>query len=71
MERLARCEDETTMSQLRGISKDAVRLMPSLRAYMEEKDRLDRFNRAMANLDEPNRQILTQVVSEMLSSPKR
>jgi hypothetical protein len=71
MERLARCEDEATMSQLRGISKDAVRLMPSLRAYMEEKDRLDRFNRAMANLDEPNRQILAQVVSEMLSSPKR
>lgn len=71
MERLARCEDEATMSQLRGVSKDAVRLMPSLRAYMEEKDRLDRFNRAMANLDEPNRHILTQVVSEMLSSPKR
>lgn len=71
MERLARCEDEATMSQLRGVSKDAVRLMPSLRAYMEEKDRLDRFNRAMANLDEPNRQILAQVVSEMLSSPKR
>lgn len=71
MERLARCEDEATMSQLRGISKDAVRLMPSLRAYMEEKDRLDRFNHAMANLDEPNRQILAQVVSEMLSSPRR
>lgn len=71
MERLARSEDEAHINQLRGVTKDAVRLMPSLRAYMEEKDRLDRFNKAMANLDEPNRQVLAQVVSEMFSSPTR
>ena len=71
MERLARSEDEAHINQLRGVTKDAVRLMPSLRAYMEEKDRLDRFNNAQTKLDEPNRQVLAQVVSEMRSSPTR
>lgn len=71
MVRLSASVDDESFRQLRGVVRDAMRLMPSIRSYMDEKARLDRFNRAMSNLDESNRNLLVQVVNEMLSSRSR
>jgi hypothetical protein len=71
MHRLAQSPSPQTVAQLRGVAKDAVRLLPNIRSYAEEKDRLDRFNAALANLDEANRELLVQLLREKLESPTR
>lgn len=71
MERLAADGSDESLLQLRGVVRDAMRLMPSIRGYMDERARLDRFCTAMSSLDEANRNLLVQVVNEMLSSRSR
>jgi hypothetical protein len=71
IQRLSGSEDEESLANLRGVVRDAVRLLPSIRAYMEEKRRLERFNSAMARLDADNRSLLVQLIKEMLESPTR
>lgn len=71
MERLAGSADERALHQLRGVVRDATRLVPTIRSYMEERDRVERFTRAMINLDDANRTLLIQVVAEMMSSRTR
>ncbi len=71
MKRLASSDADSAVFELRGVVRDAVRLLPSIRAYMDEKCRLDRFDRALTNLDKANRELLVQLVGEMLSSPTR
>ncbi len=71
MERLASSPNPDAVQQLRGVVKDAVRLLPNIRSYAEEKDRLDRFNAAFGNLDDGNRELLVQLLRERLSSTTR
>lgn len=71
MHRLAGATSARALGELRGVVRDAVRLLPSIRAYMDEKCRLDRFDSALDNLDDANRQLLVHVVNEMLGSPTR
>jgi chromosome segregation ATPase len=63
--------DEEQLANLRGMIKDATRLVPTMRAYAEEKRRLEQFDRAFASLDGANRDILVQLLREMLDSPTR
>lgn len=63
--------DDESVRELRGVVKDAVRLLPNIRSYMEEKQRLDRFNAAIANLDADNRRLLADLLREMMSSTTR
>lgn len=71
MERLARSPNLDAVQELRGVVKDAVRLLPIIRSYAEEKDRLDRFNTAFAHLDDDNRELLVTLLREKLSSTTR
>lgn len=71
MERLARSPNADAVQELRGVVKDAVRLLPNIRSHAEEKDRLNRFNAAFANLDEGNRGLLVTLLREKLSSTTR
>jgi hypothetical protein len=71
MQRLAGDASEAGLANLRGVVKDAVRLVPNIRNYMEEKARLDRFNHALANLDDDNRELLVKLLREMQESPTR
>lgn len=71
MERLARSPNADAIHELRGVVKDAARLMPNIRSYAEEKDRLNRFNAAFAQLDDGNRELLVTLLREKLSSSTR
>lgn len=67
----AESADEQNLANLRGMLKDATRLVPTMRAYAEEKRRVEHFDRAIHALDSANRDVLLQVLREMLDSPNR
>jgi hypothetical protein len=69
MQHLADAQDEQDIRELHGVVKDAVHLLPNIRSYMEDKERLDRFNAALASLDDANRKLLVEVLREKLASP--
>lgn len=69
--RLADTADADAIANLRGVLKDAVRLVPTMRAHAEEKRRVEQFERAFARLDDANRALLIQILREMLDSPTR
>ncbi len=71
MTRLARSSNPDAVRELRGVVKDAVRLMPNIRSYAEEKRRIEQFDTAFAHLDDGNRELLVQLLREKLSSPTR
>jgi len=60
-----------SFADLRGILKDAVRLVPDLRNYLDEKRRVEKFEQALTSLDKPSREMLCRVLREQLMSPKR
>lgn len=71
MARLARSPNPGAVRELRGVVKDAVRLMPNIRSHAEEKRRIGQFDAAFAQLDDGNRELLVQLLREKLSSPTR
>ncbi len=71
MSDVAGSDSQDAIDEMRGIVKDAVRLLPNIRSYMEEKDRLDRFNAAFATLDDDNRRLLVDILREKLASATR
>lgn len=60
-----------TIPELRGVLKDAVRLVPDIRNYLDEKRRVEKFESALNNLDKPAREMLCRVLREQLFSAKR
>lgn len=71
MSHAAGSTSDGAIDEMRGIVKDAVRLLPNIRSYMEEKDRLNRFNAAFAELDDDNRRLLVDILREKISSTTR
>lgn len=63
--------DRDTIADLRGILKDAVRLVPDIRNYLDEKRRVEKFEQALQNLDKSSRDMLVRVLREQLRSPTR
>lgn len=68
---LSQLSDESSLADLRGVVRDAVRLVPNIRAYTDERRRLTRFDAALAHLDDDNRRLLAQLLIEKLDSPHR
>lgn len=68
---LADNTDNEAIATLRGVVKDAVRLVPTMRAHAEEKRRVEQFERAFARLDDANRALLVQLLREMIDGPNR
>ncbi len=60
-----------SIADLRGIIKDAVRLVPDIRNYLDEKRRVEKFEQALDTLDKPSRDMLVRVLREQLRSVKR
>lgn len=71
MSELAALPGEEALSDLRGVTCDASRLLPQIRVYMEDKDRLARFEAALSHLDAPNRTLLSQILREKMMSARR
>jgi len=63
--------DRHTIGDLRGVLKDAVRLVPDLRNYFEERERVAKFERALQSLDTPSRATLARLMKEQLTSSRR
>lgn len=63
--------DRQNLSDLRGVLRDAIRLVPDIRNYLEEKDRIRKFDAALHTLDQPSRDMMARILREQLSSPKR
>ena len=63
--------DRGTISDMRGVLKDAVRLVPDIRNYLEEKERVAKFEGALNTLDDQSRKMLVKLMTEQLTSAKR
>jgi hypothetical protein len=59
------------LGELRGVVKDACRLVPDIRNYLEERRRVERFDMALHNADAPSRSMLARVLKEQLRSTTR
>jgi hypothetical protein len=69
----SRCNvvDRNTIGDLRGILKDAIRLVPDIRNFLEEHHRVDKFEQALNSLDQQSTAMLIQLMQEQLNSSKR
>ena len=60
-----------SISDLRGVLKDAMRLVPDIRNYYAEKLRVQKFENALITLDQTSRKMLAEVMTEQLRSTNR
>ncbi len=60
-----------TIGDYRGLLRDAMRLVPSIRNYYEEKQRLSRFDATVHTLDARSRRLLVDLLREQIDSPRR
>ncbi len=70
-QRVTQLNNPENVADMRGVLKDAIRLVPDIRNYFDEKSRLDRFQQALATLDQPARELLSKILREQLASPTR
>ncbi|GMU20039.1 MAG: hypothetical protein AMXMBFR13_01400 [Phycisphaerae bacterium] len=60
--------DRSSLADLRGLLKDASRLVPDIRNYLDEQRRIERFHAAMNQLDDPTRLMMARLLREQLQS---
>jgi len=60
-----------TIADLRGVLKDAIRLVPDIRNYLDEKQRVEKFEQALGTLDKSSREMLVRLLREQLRSTAR
>ena len=63
--------DQDSIGDLRGVLIDAIRLVPDIRNYLEERQRVEKLDRALESLDDASREMLTRLMKEQLRSAKR
>ena len=63
--------DRETIADLRGVLKDAIRLVPDIRNYLDEKRRVEKFEQALETLDKSSRDMLVRVLREQLRAHDR
>ena len=63
--------DRDSVANIRGVLKDAIRLVPDIRNYLEERQRVSKFEQALNSLDDASRQMLVRLVREQLRSSTR
>jgi hypothetical protein len=69
--RRANVVDRNTIGDLRGVLKDAIRLVPDIRNYLEERQRINKFDEALDSPDPSSRAIIVRLMREQLRSDKR
>lgn len=67
----ARTTDRHTIGKLRGVLKDAMRLVPDIRNYLDEKQRVEKLTTALQTLDRSSRDMLAGLLRDQLSNHKR
>ncbi len=63
--------DSRSIGEFRGVLKDAIRLIPDIRNYLEDRRRVEKFNVALHTVDSQSRGMLARVLREQLNSPNR
>jgi hypothetical protein len=63
--------DRNSIADMRGVLKDAIRLVPDLRNYLEERQRVDKFEQALNSPDPQSTKMLVQLMTEQLRSTDR
>lgn len=63
--------DRAAIGELSGVLKDMVRLVPDIRNYLEEQQRVEKFNVAMHTFDDAARATLARVMREQLDRRNR
>jgi len=63
--------DRDTLGELRGVVKDAVRVVPDIRNYLDERARVERCEVALHTYDTASRSMLAKVLREQLDRPNR
>jgi hypothetical protein len=58
------------MLNLYGSLEDAVRLAADLQFFLEEKERIGRFQQAIQNLSASDAELLANILQEKLTSPE-
>ncbi len=69
--RRANLVDIHSIGELRGLIKDATRLLPDIQNFYEEQRRIDKFEAATESLDEASRQMLARLLKEQLGRKDR
>jgi hypothetical protein len=63
--------DRHTIADVRGVLKDASRLVPDIRNFLDEKQRVAKFESAVMHLDAASRKMLAKLLAEQITSSKR
>ena len=63
--------DRQSIADLRGVLKDAIRLVPDIRNYLEEQRRVEKCEQALKHLDDGSRKLLLSLLKDQLRSEKR
>jgi hypothetical protein len=63
--------DRESIAELRGVLKDAIRLVPDIRNYLDEQRRVEKFEQALKDLDNDSRKLLLSLLKEQLRNEKR
>ena len=71
LERRVNVVDRESIVHLRGVLKDAIRLVPDIRNYLAERRRVEKFEQAMITLDQTSRDMLHRLLAEQLRDPNR
>ncbi|HEY3245813.1 MAG TPA: hypothetical protein VGM03_20900 [Phycisphaerae bacterium] len=60
-----------SLCDLRGIVLDAVRLVPDIRNYLDQQRRVERFERALLEMDSTSRKLMAELITEQIETRER
>jgi formate-dependent nitrite reductase cytochrome c552 subunit len=63
--------DRQSIADLRGLLKDAIRLVPDIRNYLDEQRRVERFEQSLQSLDADSRKLLLRLLQDQLRNANR
>jgi len=71
LDRRVEMVDRQSIADLRGVLKDAIRLVPDIRNYLDEQRRVERFEQSLKSLDADARKMLLRLLQDQLRNADR
>ena len=71
LEKRAHTVDRQSVADLRGLLKDAIRLVPDIRNYLDEQRRVEKFEQSLQTLDKDARKMLLRLLKDQLRTSDR
>ena len=59
------------IADFRGVLKDAIRLVPDIRNYLDEQRRVEKFEQALNHMDQNSRKMLIKLLHDQLHCERR